>query len=118
MSNNYSVSILGRLKIELNNKAYYDDNTLSLYLDENGLDATITYSKATMQKQLLQAVYDILQSLANNIDLFRSVETEFVTTSDAYNYLQKRLEDVERRILTSPDNSGVTESQFNFMYHD
>lgn len=118
MSNNYSVPVLERLKIELNNKAYYDDSTLSLYLDENGLDATTTYSKATMQKQLLQAVYDILQSLANNIDLFRSVETEFATTGEAYAYLQKRLDDVEKRILTIPDNSGVTESQFNFMYHD
>lgn len=109
---------LERLKIELNNKNYYSDEILTMYLDENTLTATATYAKATMQKELLQTVYDIMESLANNIDLFRSVETEFATTNEAYNYLQQRLEDVERRILTIPDSSGTKESCFNFMYSD
>lgn len=118
MPNQTTVTTLDRLKIELNNKAYYTDDVFSVYLSENNLSPTDTYNKTTMQKQLLQTVYDILQSLSNNIDLFRSVVTEFTTTSQAYSYLQKRLEDIERKILSIPDNQGARESQFNFMYHD
>ena len=113
-----TITTLDRLKMELNNKAYYSDDTLSIYLVENDLDATATYNKSTMQKQLFQTVYDVLDSLANNIDLFRSVVTEFATTSAAYKYLQKRLNDLQSKILSIPDNTGTTDSQFNFMYHD
>lgn len=109
---------LDRLKVELNNKAYYTDEVLTMYLSENGLNATDTYAKATMQKELLQTVYDIMESLANNIDLFRSVETEFSTTSEAYKFLQARLTDIERRILSIPDSTGAKDSWFNFMYSD
>lgn len=112
------ITTLDRLKIELNNKSYYSDDIFSIYLEENNLSPTIAYNKSTMQKQLLQTVYDILQSLSNNIDLFRSIVTEFTTTSQAYAYLQKRLEDIERMILSIPDYQGIRESQFNFMYHD
>ena len=112
------VTNLQRLKIELSNKQYYEDGTLEMYLSENGLMAGADYSKTYMQKQLLQTVYDIMQSLANNIDLFRSVETEFTTTGQAYQYLEKRMNDIEKRMLTIPDTNGVKDSCFNFMYHD
>lgn len=113
-----TITTLDRLKMELNNKAYYSDDTLSIYLAENNLDGTSAYNKDIMKKQLLQTVYDILQSLSNNIDLFRSVVTEFATTSAAYKYLQQRLNDLQSKILSIPDNTGTTDSQFNFMYHD
>ena len=113
-----SITVLNRLKMELNNKDYYSDDTLSIYLDENNLDSTKVYTKVTMQKELYQTVYDILDSLANNIDLFRSVETEFATTGQAYKYLQKRLDTLQSKILSIPDAAGTTNSQFNFMYHD
>ncbi len=113
-----NVTNLDRLKIELSNKQYYEDTVLIMYLAENDLIDTGIYIKDTMQKQLLQTVYDIMQSLANNIDLFRSVETEFTTTGQAYQYLEKRMNDIEKRMLTIPDTNGVKDSCFNFMYHD
>lgn len=109
---------LERLKIELNNKDYYTDDVFTMYLEENNLTATDTYSKTTMQKQLLQTVYDIMQSLSNNIDLFRSVETEFATTGEAYKYLKQRMDDIEVRILAIPDGTEVKPSVFNFMFSD
>lgn len=109
---------LERLKIELSNKQYYEDNVLSMYLFENKLAASANYSKKYNQKQLMQTVFDVLQSLANNIDLFRKVETEFTTTGQAYRYLEKRMNDIEKRILTIPDTEGKKDSCFNFMYHD
>ena len=110
------VTTLNRLQIELNNKQYYTDDVLAMYLDENGLTATAVYQKSTMQKQLLQTVYDILQSLSNNVDLFRSVETEFATVGDAYKYLSKRMEDIQVRILAIPDGAATNNSAINFLF--
>lgn len=113
-----SITVLERLKMELNNKDYYSDDAYAIYLSENNLTATDTYAASTMKKQLFQTVYDVLDSLANNLDLFRSIETEFTTTGQAYQYLQKRLDDIEKKILAIPDSTGTTESQFVFMYHN
>lgn len=110
------INVLERLKLEINNRQYYSDNVLAIYLDENELDSTTNYNKTTMQKKLLQTVYDILQSLSNNIDLFRSVETEFATTGQAYNYLRKRMDDVEKRIMSIPDSEGNKDSSVNFLF--
>ena len=112
-----TVTVLDRLKIELSNKEYYNDDVLAMYLSENDLTSTDTYA-TTMKKQLLQTVYDILQSLSNNIDLFRSVETEFSTVGDAYKYLKQRMDDLEVRILAIPDSTGTKTSVFNFMFSD
>lgn len=108
---------LTRLKTELSNKTYFDDSTYHDYLEENNLVPTAEYVKATMQRDLLQTVYDILSSLANNIDLYRSVETEFTTTGEAYKYLQLRLQDIEKRILSIGDNA-TKRSAFSFMFMD
>mgnify|MGYP000947702266 CR=1 FL=1 len=113
-----TMTVLQRFKIELNNKDYYNDDTYSMYLDENGLTATDTYDKTTMRKALYQTVYDVLNSLANNIDLFRSVETEFATTSEAYKYLQERLNDINAKIISIPDDTAEEESNIHFLFHD
>ena len=112
-----TVTVLDRLKIELSNKEYYSDDVLAIYLDENGLLSTLNYANS-MKKQLLQTVYDILQSLSNNIDLFRSVSTEFCNTSEAYQYLSKRMDDLQVRILAIPDSTGNKTSVFNYMFSD
>ena len=115
---NMTMTVLNRLKTELNNKDYYSDDTYSMYLDENGLDSVANYNCNTMKKALYQTVYDILDSLANNIDLFRSVTTEFATTSEAYKYLQERLNDIQAKIISIPDNTDEEESNIHFMFHD
>lgn len=114
-----SLKVLDRLKIELNNKQYYSDDTYAMYLSENGLTATDVYDHATMKKALYQTVYDILSSLANDVDLFRSVQTEFTNTSQAYRYLQARLNDIQAKITSIPDdNSMGKNSNFGFLFHD
>ena len=79
-----TITVLNRLKIELNNKDYYSDDTYSMYLDENGLNSVANYDCNVMKKELYQTVYDVLDSLANNIDLFRSVTTEFATVNAGF----------------------------------
>lgn len=109
-----------RLFQELSEKQYFTDQAYSMYLSENGLDGNKIYNKDTDYKRLLKTVYDILEALSNDIDLFRSVQTEFVTTSQAYQYLEHRLERLERRIDSIPDdiNEAGTKSVFSFIFKD
>lgn len=106
---------LERLKIELNQKPYYSDEIFSMYLEENDLNPEEEYNKAKDQRGLFGAVLDVLQSLANDIDLFRKTETEFVSTGEAYKYLQRRLDDIKNRIAAIPDD-GESRSDWCFPF--
>lgn len=94
---------LQRLSFELSEKEYFStqEKTNEVYitvLEENGLDPYDEYSKANDRINMLESVYTVLQMLSNNIELFVKVETEFATTSAAYQYLQKRLKDLRDEI--------------------
>jgi len=91
------MTVLERFKTEIT-KQYFNDDVYTMYLSENGLTATETYDKPTMQRSLLMTLLDCLQALSNDIDLYRRVDTEFATTADAFDNLRQRIEDVERRI--------------------
>lgn len=116
-----------RLQIELSEKDYFSDRakTLEVYeevLEENNLDPYEEYTKANDQINMLESVYTILQMLANNIELYIKVETEFATTSAAYQYLQKRLKDLRDEIdrvkldTHYKDESGNVSSITSYMF--
>lgn len=111
------MSNLERLKIELNNKDYFNFMELEQFLKENNLDSNEKYSKENNQAQLLQTVIDILESLMNNVDYFRQIQTEFTTTTAAYSYLKDRIDQLERKILTIQAESDTNASNVIFMYH-
>ena len=94
---------LERLKLELNNKEYFTDEEYIQFLDENNLNNLAEYNKSTNQRNLLWTVVDILESVANDVDLMRRVETEFATTSDAVKHINDRIERIKNRIQTIPD---------------
>ena len=94
---------LERLKLELNNKEYFTDEEYIQFLDENNLNNLDEYNKSTNQRNLLWTVVDILESVANDVDLMRKVETEFATTSDAVKHINDRIERIKNRIQTIPD---------------
>ena len=88
-----------RLNLELNDKDYFGNAQQDLFeniLTDNNLDPLDEYVKDNDRVNMLESVYDVLNMLSNDIDKFRRVETEFVTTSAAYQYLQKRLRDLPR----------------------
>ena len=97
-----TITTLDRLKVELG-KPYFDDEIFTQYLMENNLVATDQFMHTTMKRDLLLTVYDILQALSNDLELFRRIDTEYATTGEAYASLQKRLLDVEKRINAIPD---------------
>lgn len=114
-----------RLNFELNDKDYFGNSQRDLFeniLNDNNLDPFDEYSKENDRVNMLESVYDILNMLANDIDKFRRVETEFVTTSAAYQYLQKRLNDLRAEIdrvkleTAYTDEDGNTSSVVGFMY--
>lgn len=109
-------TVLQRVKFELGNKPYYSDEEYSLIIYENHLDPKATYNKDTDQRNMLESVYAIMQTLANDIDIFRKIETEFATEDQAYKYLQLRLQDIQNRIDSLPNSEEETESNVGYMF--
>ena len=72
------MTVLERLKLELANKEYFKDSEYQVFLEENDLTHTDTYNKTTMQKSLLLTALDILSAVANDVDIMRKVETEYM----------------------------------------
>ena len=105
------MAILERLKIELNNKDYFEDNTYIMYLSENNLDPTVEYVKKDMQRDLLLTVIDVLEAVSNDVDLMRKVEdgTVGLTTTEASKLLRQRIQDIKERIASIP----ITEETFS-----
>ena len=97
------MKILDRLKMELSNQEYFSDEQYTQFLLENGLSATAEYNKETDQRQMLLSALDILEAVSNDIDIMRQTVTEFTTTSQAYKYLEKRIQNLRDKIASIPE---------------
>lgn len=109
------MQILQRLKMELSNQSYFSDEQYNQFLLENDLSPTDNYDKSTMQKQLLLTVLDVLEAIANDIDLMSSISTEFSNIGQAYQFIEVRIGQVKDKIaaIPSPDEDY---SCFSLMY--
>ena len=110
-------TVLQRVKFELGNKQYYSDEEYSLIIYENHLNPEATYNKDTDQRNMLETVYAIMQTLSNDLDLYRKIETEFSTEDQAYKYLQLRLHDFQNRIDSIPDPEEES-SNVSYMFYN
>lgn len=106
-----------RLMVELNNRQYYPKEVYENFLNENGLDAYETFDKNTDHAKLLETVYSILQTLLSNIDMYRKIETEFVTSGEAAASLRSRLKDLRAEINRIKAEMHYADSDFTFMYY-
>lgn len=97
------MQILDRLKMELSNQEYFSDEQYTQFLLENGLSAVAEYNKATDQRQMLLSALDILEAVSNDIDIMRQTITEFTTTSQAYKYLEQRIQNLRDKIASIPE---------------
>lgn len=109
-------TVLERVKFELGNKPYYSDEEYSLIIYENHLNPEATYNKDTDQRNMLESVYTIMQTLSNDLDLYRKIESEFTTEDQAYKYLQLRLQDIQNRIDSIPDPEAEESSNVSYLY--
>ena len=111
------MQVLDRLKMELSNQSYFPDEQYTQFLTENSLTSTAEYDKQTMQKQLLLTVLDILEAVSNDIDIMRSIETEFSNEGSAYKYIEDRIQQVKDKIASIPEPDEEY-SCFSLMYTD
>ena len=111
------MQVLDRLKMELSNKQYFPDEQYTQFLVENSLTSTDEYDKQTMQKPLLLTVLDILEAVSNDIDIMRSIETEFSNEGAAYKYIADRIQQVKDKIASIPEPDEEY-SCFSLMYTD
>ena len=108
---------LERLKLELNNKQYFNNEEYTVFLEENNLIAGEEYYKDTMQVDLLYTVVDVLEALLNDVDMYRKVQTEFMTTGDAVKYFKERVSDIRNKIQDIQSKGEVEESAFSMFFH-
>lgn len=97
------MQVLDRLKMELSNREYFSDEQYTQFLVENSLTPADEYNKQVMQKNLLFTVLDVLEAVANDIDIMRSIETEFSTEGSAYKYINDRIQQVKDKIASIPE---------------
>lgn len=112
-----NISVLDRLKIELNHKDYFKDEEYTMYLSENKLTAIDTYDKGTMQRNLLFTIIDILEAVGNDIDLMRKIEdpTTQLSVAECYKLLEDRIQKIKDRIATLPDPDSEDDTSNIFM---
>jgi hypothetical protein len=111
-----AITNLERLKLALGNKQYLTEEQYSILLEENGMVSDANYTSMPQEKySLLKTELDILNTLANNIDMFRSVETEFSNTTDAYTALFERINKVEKE-LASTTYYEAPANQVTYLY--
>ena len=109
------MKVYDRLLMELANQQYLSDEQYRQLLIENGLVYTADYDKATMEKPLLHTVVDVLEAVMNDMDVMRSVSTEFSDIGSAYQFLEQRTQNVKDKIAAIPD-TNEQDSPFSLLY--
>lgn len=110
-----NMQTLDRLKMELSNQQYFTDEQYTQFLTENNLLPENTCIKEEMQKQLLLTVLDVLEAVANDIDLMTSISTEFSNIGQAYQFIEMRIAQVKDKIAAIPE-PNEDYSCFSLMY--
>lgn len=110
------MTVLNRLKLELNNQEYFSDEGYIQLLTENNLSPEAEYIKSKMQKNLLFTVLDVLESVANDVDIMSTMMTsEFQTIGQAYQYIEMRIAQIKDKIAAIP-NENEEYNCFSLMY--
>lgn len=109
------MTVLDRLKMELSNQAYFDDDQYMQFLTENNLNPMDSYNKPTMCKQLWFTCIDVLEAVCNDIDLMTGISTEFANIGQAYEFMEQRIINLKDKIASIPDPEEET-SCFSLMY--
>ena len=107
--------VYDRLKMELSNQQYLTVEQYYQLLFEQGLDPDEEYDKASMQKALLLTEIEVLETIANDIDIMSSISTDFVNIGQAYQFIEARIINLKDKIAAIPVEDEV-ESAFSLMY--
>lgn len=103
-----SMNNLQRLQMEIKGVDLEQDE-LNVYLLENGLEPFKEYNHTSNdnKKAIYKTALSILESIANNPTLMRTVKVDDMTVSDFHESLMNRIDQLERKIRQMPiDNQN------------
>ncbi|GIQ66708.1 hypothetical protein PACILC2_52760 [Paenibacillus cisolokensis] len=109
------MTIIERLKMET--KGFnYPDEELSVYLQENGLDPHAEYipTSNANKKAIYATALALLESLANQPQLFKDYKFDDETVSGFGDRIQSRIDQLSRslRMMSASDDSSSNGSTF------
>ncbi len=108
---------LERLKLELSNKQYYTDAEYTVFLQENNLESTSKYHKELNQINLLETVISILETLANDVDLMRKIDSkDIISVDQASKYLSTRIQAIKSKIIEIQESQNESIGNINMMF--
>lgn len=111
---------LQRLQLETRGISL-DQSELSIYLQENDLQPFDEYNpqSATNKRNIFRSALGVLESIANNPTLMKSIKMDDTTFSDFANSIQSRIDQLERKIRTlKTDDQLQNESNFFILFAD
>jgi hypothetical protein len=107
--------VYDRLKMELSNQQYLTTEQYCQLLIEQGLDPAEEYDKASMQKALLLTEIEVLETIANDIDIMSSFSSDFANIGQAYEFVEARIVNLKDKIAAIPIEEEEV-SAFALMY--
>lgn len=108
---------LERLKLELSNKQYYTDTEYTVFLQENNLEPTTTYQKFNNQINLLETVINVLETLSNDVDLMRKIDSkDIISVDQASKYLSQRISSIRTKIIEIQESEIESTGNINMMF--
>lgn len=107
---------LERLKLEIRG-IDFEDFEVMVYLEENELDPHSEYTakSATNKKGIYSAALSILESIANNPSLMKTIKVDDMTVSDFHENLMSRIDQLESKIRKMKTDEQVNNETNFFM---
>ncbi|MFJ3386767.1 hypothetical protein [Lysinibacillus sp. NPDC086135] len=111
-----NINNLERLKMDIEG-IDIEDEKLSIYLAENGLQATDTYN--TNDTSNLKGIYatalSVLEGLANNPTMMKAIKLDDMTVSEFSDNIMKRIDQLDNKIrqIKVNNNSSSTFLLYN-----
>ena len=109
------MKVYDRLLMELSNQQYLTVEQYCQLLIEQGLNPNEEYDKASMQKALLFTEIEVLETIANDIDIMSSFSSDFANIGQAYEFVEARIINIKDKIASIPIEEEEA-SQFSLMY--
>lgn len=114
-----SITNLERLKMDIDGITIADSK-LTIYLLENGLTPTDTYNtnNPTNLKGIYSTALNILEGLANNPSMMKSIKIDDMTVSEFHENLMKRIDQLDNKIrnISVTDDAG-TNNNTTFLFY-
>lgn len=109
-----NIENLQRLKLELSNKPYYTDEEYKIFLNENNLVHNGAYNKTINEVDMLNTVIAILETLSNDVDLMRKIDSKDIMSVDqASKYLYERIYNIKKKIVKIEESKEEYKGNIN-----